>query len=487
MATAPGTALAPFNPQAGAPAHVAHFFDDAGTNIAPRTTVPSLSPEGKTWTISLNGQKTKLQRRNADGDLEPLPIMKAVILDYNKQRGRAYYEGSYDPANASAPICWSDDGVTPDDSLPGPFAAGTQVEPGSSRKISAACANCPMAVKGSKTTDNGKAVTACAQHRMLAVVPDPALGLKDIPPLRLKIAMTSDWDKQSPDQEAQGWLAFSPYMDWLLARGVKHSAALVTKMKFDPMAAYPKIFFAAERYLEADELATIGPMVTSPDTTKLLGGTWTPAGVDGVPKDQQQVAGAAPAQEQLNPPPSDEPVYEMAAGETHTREQYHAAGWTDAQLLQAGKMVSTAPVKPAAPAAPAAPPAPPLAEPAPATAEAIVLETAAAPSPAAAAPAAAQAIVIDEPAGNAAAVVAETTATVVAASPPAADPAPPSSPAVVAEAAPPVQEPAQAVEPPPPAPAVPEPPAAAAAAAAVAPAVSTDVDPALASLLDEWK
>jgi hypothetical protein len=77
MATAPGTGLAVFDPKAGAPAHVAHFFDDAGTNIAPRTTVPSLSPEGKTWTISLNGQKTKLQRRNTDGDLEPLPIFKA--------------------------------------------------------------------------------------------------------------------------------------------------------------------------------------------------------------------------------------------------------------------------------------------------------------------------------------------------------------------------------------------------------------------------
>jgi hypothetical protein len=126
-----------------------------------------------------------------------------------------------------------------------------QVEPGSSRKISATCANCPMAVKGSKVIPGtNKAVTACSQHRMLALVPDPALGLKDIPPLRLKIAMTSDWDKQSPDQEQQGWFAFSNYVDWLVARNVKHTAALVTKMKFDPEAAYPKIFFSAERYLE---------------------------------------------------------------------------------------------------------------------------------------------------------------------------------------------------------------------------------------------
>jgi hypothetical protein len=99
---APGTGLAIFDPKAGAPAHVAQFFDAEGTNIKPRTTVPSLSPEGKVWTISIDGTKTKMQRRNSDGDLEPLATMKVVILDYAKNRGRQYYEGDYDPNNVSA-------------------------------------------------------------------------------------------------------------------------------------------------------------------------------------------------------------------------------------------------------------------------------------------------------------------------------------------------------------------------------------------------
>lgn len=41
------------------------------------------------------------------------------------------------------------------------------------------------------------------------------------------------------------------------------------------------------------------------------------------------------------PPPPQDPgatLYVMAAGEQFTREQYLKAGWTDAQLLQAGKM-----------------------------------------------------------------------------------------------------------------------------------------------------
>lgn len=273
--------LVPFNSQAGIPAHIADFFKDAGANIAPKQTVPSLSPEGKTWTISLDGQKTKLQRHNTDGDLEPLPIMKVVILDYNKQRGRQYYEGEYDPNKVSAPVCWSDDGVVPHASLPGPFPVGTPVESGQSRKMSVTCASCPMAVKGSKVTQQGKSVTACAQHRMLSVIPDPAMGLAKIPPMRLKIAMTSDWDAQSPDQEQSGWLAFKNYIEWLTARDVVHTASMVTKMKFDPDAAYPKIFFSAERLLEPNELAFIAPLSKSDEVKKLLKGTWTPAGVDG--------------------------------------------------------------------------------------------------------------------------------------------------------------------------------------------------------------
>jgi hypothetical protein len=41
------------------------------------------------------------------------------------------------------------------------------------------------------------------------------------------------------------------YVDWLNARGVQAHRAIVTKMKFDPDAAFPKIFFASERPLDA--------------------------------------------------------------------------------------------------------------------------------------------------------------------------------------------------------------------------------------------
>lgn len=266
--------LTVFDPKVGLPAHIAGFFDEE-SNILARQTVPSLSPEGKIWTIALNGEKTKLIRKNADGDEEPVSVMRVVVLDYAKRRGRAYYEGEYDPTKIGAPVCWSDDGITPDNK---------------SEKLQATkCEDCPMAVKGSKVTPQGKAVSACSQHRMLAVV--PAFNL-DFEPLRLKIAITSDFDKQSPEAEAQGWFAFSNFTDYLQTRGVQHTAALVTKMKFDANAPYPKIFFAADRWLTEAELTKVIPMTKADNVQKLLGGTWTPAGVDGVKKDETTAAPA---------------------------------------------------------------------------------------------------------------------------------------------------------------------------------------------------
>ena len=259
------------------PAHLQQAFTE--TNIEDRTTVPSLSPSGKVWTIGYEGTKTKMER-NVDGDVVPVGVMRVVLLDYAKRRGRAFYEGAYNPDQESAPVCWSEDGVTPDPSSP--------------KLQSDKCASCPRAIKGSKITDSGKQTVECATHRMLAVM--PVVGSKFFPhALRLKIAVTSDFDKQSPGEEAQGWRAFQQYTDFLKANGVTHTAMLVTKMKFDQNAAYPKIFFQADRWLTAEEITQVKPFTIDTDTTKLLGGTWTPAGADGVQKADTTTVTEAPA------------------------------------------------------------------------------------------------------------------------------------------------------------------------------------------------
>ena len=270
------------DPRFKPPAHIANTFGEE-SNIEDRVTVPSLSYEGKVWSISLNGEKTRLMKRDSDGDEVPLGTMRVIILDFAKRRGRAYYEGAYDPAKPGSPICWSDDGLAPHAKVP------------EDQKQCNNCEKCPMSVKGSKVTEQNKAVTACSQHRMLVVAPasDPLLT-----PLRLKIAITSDWDKNE-EMQAQGWFAFNNYTDFLRSKNVKHSAALVTKMKFDPSVAYPKLLFSPDRWLEEAEALKARDVSQSEDVKALLGGTWSPAGVDGTKYDAK-------------PSPNKEPEAEVA-------------------------------------------------------------------------------------------------------------------------------------------------------------------------------
>lgn len=240
-------------------------FFGAG-NIKERVTVPSVTYGGKQWTVNFNGQKHILTRTDENGDDVPLSTMRVVILDYAARLARAYYPGEYDPEKPGQPECWSDDGRTP-------HAAVTEPK-------SQSCETCPLAVKGSKITAQGKQVAACSMHRMIVVIPAENFG--KYPPLRLKLAVTSNYDAKSPDLEAQGWFAFHQYTELLRTQGVSHSGRLVTKMKFDPNVVYPKVIFSPDRWLEHDEKAIVGPMSQRPEVKELLSGTWTPAGADGV-------------------------------------------------------------------------------------------------------------------------------------------------------------------------------------------------------------
>lgn len=261
-------ALANWDPNSGAalPAYMADALGEMGTNILDRNTVPSLSYEGKVWAVSKANNKTKLQVKNEDGDMVPVQVMRIIVLNFNSDRGRAFYEGAYNPAAAAAPTCWSADGVAPDPSV--------------KTKQSAACTTCPMSVKGSKVDESGKEMIACSSHRMIAVL--PAFDLAE-EPLRLKIAVTSDWDKEVVEH---GWFAFRQYNDFLKSRGIAHTAAVITKVKFDHTAAYPKLLFAIDRLVTPTELEQVKLALASPKVAELLAEKWTAAGVNGTQKDE---------------------------------------------------------------------------------------------------------------------------------------------------------------------------------------------------------
>ena len=264
-------AIVQWDPNSGAqlPAYLTEAMGGLGSNIPDRQTVPSLSYEGKVWSIVKDGNKTAMQAKNSDGDMVPIPIMRAVILNFNADRGRAYYPGVYNPAESKQPDCWSADGKTPD--------ASAKVKQHSS------CQGCPMSTKGSKVQD-GKEMVACSSHRMIAVA--PAFEIES-DPLRLKIAVTSDWDKEVVEH---GWFAFRQYVDFLKSRGIEHTAMVVTKLKFDPNPAYPKILFSLDRLLSVEEVAQVQRALANPKVKDLLAEKWSAAGANGVDKNDADTA-----------------------------------------------------------------------------------------------------------------------------------------------------------------------------------------------------
>lgn len=262
------------------PAHIAKRMASR-QNIPSQETVPSLTFEGRTWSININGEKTPMLRE-IDGEMVPASVMRVVVLDWAKTRGRALYakvdeDGvfrftTFDPKKTGRPLCWSDDGVKADKTIAArPFKGWTGT-----------CDGCPMSIKGSRISDNGKPGAGCSQHRMIAVVPH---ARPNSAPLRMKLAITSDWDGQSPDLSAQGWFAFKNFMTDLRNKGYTDTATFVTKMKFDPNVTYPKVMFSYDRWLTEAEDAVIGPLAESDAVKTLLAGTWTPAGSDGARKE----------------------------------------------------------------------------------------------------------------------------------------------------------------------------------------------------------
>lgn len=363
------------------PAHLASVFGEDG-NIAPRTSINQLSYRGKTWRRVIKGEEIVLTRTSQDtGEQEPVPVVSVVILDHNKNRSRSFFEGNYEEGKNTAPRCYSTDGVTPDASVHEPIC-GT-------------CAQCPNAVKGSKITESGKATTACSPFKRVAVIPSAQIGQH--PAMLLKLAQTSIWDKDNPE-EAKGWYAWDNYLDMLRARGAKHTAMVETRIKFD-LTAYPKLLFSASRWLSPEEALSVKAEMDkqADDMKTIIEGAGNTDGVMGHPQTAAEPAASAPAQATtaspapapapaaaapVTPKPKPKPPAPAPAAapaeppkliKTMTEKadgfslaDMLAEGWTEDQLVAEGMLVITeeAAAKPKAPPKPKGPAKPPAAAPA---------------------------------------------------------------------------------------------------------------------------
>lgn len=198
-----------------------------------------ISFRGSKWRVKYQGNETLIT--NNDGDA--VGSLKLVLLNALPKLSKIYYKGSYQEGDDSPPDCFSVDGVKPDPSSP--------------KKQSETCAECPHNVWGSRITPAGKKTKACQDSRRVAVVPEGDLENEQFGGpvlLRVPAASLANLAEYSNALRQKGW----PYF------------AVVTKVGFDPDAAYPKLTFRPERPLSDDEAETVIDLRTSDQVQRIL-------------------------------------------------------------------------------------------------------------------------------------------------------------------------------------------------------------------------
>ena len=246
------------------PAHVAAAFA-AESNIKEKISIPTLSIAGKKFSMKIGGETTILTKVDSEtGEKVNLSFVNVVVVDQNPNRSRTYFAKDYVSGENQMPECYSSDGKAPDKDVKTPFAA--------------TCAACPNSVKGSRIK-NGKEGYACETKKRLAVWPSAMLSNANLnlPPLQLILPITSVWDKENKQNDAEGWFAWDNYVDMLRGMGVTHTGQIITRIKFDN-TEHPKLLFKAVRWLDDAEHAQfheidkVKAIIGTDDVKKLLHG-----------------------------------------------------------------------------------------------------------------------------------------------------------------------------------------------------------------------
>ena len=174
--------------------------------------------------ISIRASRFRIVDGGSEETLDTLAI-QVVVVGANPTISKEYYAGKWDPENTEAPDCYSNNGVVPDMSVAVPQAA--------------LCAQCPQNVWGSKISDQGKEIKACADKKRLAIV-----SADDVGGTVYELAVTPAALKN-----------LGEYADKLRRRNIPLEGA-ITKLSFDDKASYPLLTFDFAGYLSQDAYLT---------------------------------------------------------------------------------------------------------------------------------------------------------------------------------------------------------------------------------------
>lgn len=276
--------------------------------------------------------------------------LDVIIIGAVPHISRVFYEGVYQQDVKTAPTCYSADGVAPPDDV--------------KNKQSTKCDICPQNQKGSKIV-NGQKLKACAYFQRLVIM----------------LAGDPEGVKYTLDVKAMGIFGEShanvnkfnirDYTKLLANRGAD-VATLVTRLSFDTDESVPKLLFAPQRFINAEELEVVQASVGTPELENMLKINMTTVDFSG------EVTEETPTDGETQPAEAVEQVQEVAvtpsasqSGLTMTDkangityQDFVNGGWSDEEMIAEGYAVAPKPVvpkptpappKPAAPAKPIAP------------------------------------------------------------------------------------------------------------------------------------
>lgn len=205
--------------------------------------------------ISIKGNKFRMFVDGEQVSVSKEDHMNIVVVNVAAV-SRTYYEGTYDPNNASAPTCWSTDTRTPSTDVP------------ADQKKASRCADCPMNVKGSGQGDS----RACRFNQRLAIT----LEGKPDEVYQLQLPATSLFGEAK-----NGKMPMQAYAKFLNAHNTP-IIAVMTQMELDENSETPKLTFKPVRPLTEEELHAAVAAKDSEDAIKAI--TLTVAQTDGVKK-----------------------------------------------------------------------------------------------------------------------------------------------------------------------------------------------------------
>lgn len=235
------SALVPTNVQLPA-----HLSDRLGGPSALANAMTSGIASGGTGfkRISIRGGRFRI-REGAEETVLPDNVLRAVIVGASPNVVKSFYKGAFNPkavGEEKKPDCYSNDGIRPANDAEDPQ--------------SQLCASCPQNAWGSKITDAGTKMKACADQKKLAIISaddhstNPTVYQFTVTPA----ALTN----------------FRQYGELLSSKGFPPELC-ITEISFDPKEAYPKAQFKFGGFIEQGQVGTVDQLVGSDEVNSIIG------------------------------------------------------------------------------------------------------------------------------------------------------------------------------------------------------------------------